>query len=49
MALRLLFDEDFDQRIVRGLRARVPAADLVTVQEASADDEWCGQVRYLPL
>lgn len=34
MALRLLFEEDFDQRIVRGLPARVPVADLVTAQEA---------------
>jgi len=32
--LRLLVDEDFDHRIVQGLRARVPSVDLVTVQEA---------------
>ena len=31
--LRLLIDEDFDHRIVRGLLARVPSADLVTIQD----------------
>lgn len=30
--LRLLADEDFDHRILRGLRARVPSVDIVTVQ-----------------
>lgn len=31
--LRLLFDENFNQRILRGLRQRLPAADLLTVQQ----------------
>ena len=31
--LRLLADEDFDHRIVRGLLARMPSIDIVTVQE----------------
>jgi predicted nuclease of predicted toxin-antitoxin system len=32
--LRLLFDENFDQRILRGLRLRVPQLDYVIVQHA---------------
>jgi hypothetical protein len=32
--LRLLFDENFDQRILRGLRLRVPQLDYVVVQHA---------------
>jgi hypothetical protein len=39
--LRLLADENFNGRIVRGLRQREPRLDLVTVQEAGlsgADD-----------
>ena len=31
--LRLLIDENFNQRILRGLRLRVPALDVVIVQE----------------
>ncbi len=31
--LRLLIDENFDQRILRGLRLRYPALDFVVVQE----------------
>ena len=31
--LRLLIDENFNQRILRGLRLRVPALDVVVVQE----------------
>jgi predicted nuclease of predicted toxin-antitoxin system len=32
--LRLLFDENFNHRILRGVRAQLPDADLLTVQEA---------------
>lgn len=32
--LRLAADEDFNQAIIRGLRRRIPGADVVTVQEA---------------
>ena len=32
--LRVFLDENFNQRILRGLRQRLPAADLLTVQEA---------------
>ncbi|HWQ32685.1 MAG TPA: DUF5615 family PIN-like protein [Blastocatellia bacterium] len=31
----MLFDENFDHRILRGLRFRLPEAELLTVQEAS--------------
>jgi predicted nuclease of predicted toxin-antitoxin system len=31
--LRLLVDENFNQRILRGLRLRIPALDYVIVQE----------------
>jgi len=31
--LRLLIDENFNQRILRGLRLRIPALDYVLVQE----------------
>ena len=31
--LRLLIDENFDQRILRGLRLEVPAIDYIVVQE----------------
>lgn len=31
--LRLLIDENFNQRILRGLRLRVPSLDYVVVQE----------------
>jgi hypothetical protein len=33
--LRLLLDENFNQRILRGLRLRIPALDYVTVQETA--------------
>jgi hypothetical protein len=33
--LRLLIDENFNQRILRGLRLRVPALDVAIVQETS--------------
>ena len=33
--LRLLIDENFDQRILRGLRLRVPLLDYVVVQETA--------------
>ena len=33
--LRLLIDENFNQRILRGLRLRVPALDYVVVQETA--------------
>ena len=32
--LRLLFDENVDQDIVRALRRRLPEADTITAQEA---------------
>ena len=32
--LRFLADENFDQRIIRGLLARAPLTDVVTVQDA---------------
>lgn len=32
--LRLLFDENFHHDIVRGVRRRLPEADLLTVQDA---------------
>ena len=32
--LRLLFDENFHHDILRGVRRRLPEADLLTVQEA---------------
>ncbi len=31
--LRLLIDENFDQRILRGLRLEVPGIDYIVVQE----------------
>lgn len=33
-AVRYLFDEDFNGRIVRGVRRRAPVLDTLTVQEA---------------
>jgi predicted nuclease of predicted toxin-antitoxin system len=33
--LRLLTDENFNYKIVRGLRTRIPALDCLTVQEAN--------------
>ena len=33
--LRLLIDENFNQRILRGLRLRIPALDYVIVQETA--------------
>jgi predicted nuclease of predicted toxin-antitoxin system len=33
--LRLLIDENFNQRILRGLRLRVPSLDFVLVQETA--------------
>lgn len=54
--LRFLADENFDGRIVRGLRRRSSRIDVVRVQDVDlgeADDptvlEWEGQVIYLPL
>lgn len=37
--LRLAADEDLDHRIVRGVRQRNPAVDLVRVQEAGLSGE----------
>jgi hypothetical protein len=31
--LQLLLDENFDNRILRGIRRRFPAADVLTVQD----------------
>lgn len=57
--LRLAADENFNNDIVRGLRRRNPSIDLVPIgvaideieifAECSLDNEWEGQVRYLPL
>jgi hypothetical protein len=33
--LRLLIDENFNQRILRGLRLRIPALDYVIIQETA--------------
>jgi hypothetical protein len=48
--LRLVVDEDFNHNILRGVRRRNPAADIVTVQDeglSGADDptvlEWAAQ------
>ena len=48
--LRLLSDEDFNRRIVKGLRRRVPEVDIVRVQDVgmrTRDDpdvlEWASQ------
>jgi hypothetical protein len=41
--LRLLTDENLNQRIVRGLRQRLPEVDCFTVQDAGSfafPDEW---------
>lgn len=35
--LRYLADEDFDNRIVRGLERRVPEVDIVTIQQLGRD------------
>jgi hypothetical protein len=32
--IRFLADEDFDNRVVRGLRQKLPGLDVITVQEA---------------
>ena len=37
-AVRHLFDQDFNGRIVRGVRRRAPSLDTVTVQEAGLSD-----------
>ena len=37
-AVRYLFDEDFNGRIVRGVRRRAPNLDTVTIQEAGLRD-----------
>ena len=37
-AVRYLFDQDFNARIVRGVRRRAPGLDTVTVQEAGLSD-----------
>ena len=37
-AVRYLFDQDFNGRIVRGVRRRAPSLDTVTVQEAGLSD-----------
>jgi Domain of unknown function (DUF5615) len=36
--VRYLFDQDFNGRIVRGVRRRMPSLDTVTVQEAGLSD-----------
>jgi hypothetical protein len=36
--LPLLIDENFNHRILRGLRLRVPALDVVIVQETACKD-----------
>lgn len=37
-AVRYLFDEDFNGRIVRGVRRRLSSLDTITVQEAGLRD-----------
>ena len=37
-AVKYLFDQDFNGRIVRGVRRRAPALDTLTVQEAGLSD-----------
>jgi len=36
--VRYLFDQDFNGRIVRGVRRRMPSLDTVTVQEVGLSD-----------
>jgi hypothetical protein len=43
--LRLLIDENFDARIVRGLKLRLATLDFVFVKEVGLRN----QVQYLPL
>jgi len=52
--MRLLFDENFDNDIIRGLRRRNPGLDLIRVQDVglrSADDptilEWAANQGYI--
>lgn len=54
--LRLIADEDFNRRIVRGLRRRMPELDIVRVQDtelSGADDpevlEWAADQERLVL
>jgi hypothetical protein len=54
--LRLATDEDFNNRILRGLLRRSPGLDIVRVQDAGltgcrdeVEGEWEGQVRFPPL
>jgi hypothetical protein len=47
-AVRLLFDEDFNGRIIRGVRRRA-IDEIVLIGEASAVEEWLGLNAYLPL
>jgi hypothetical protein len=37
-AVRYLFDQDFNGRIVRGVRRRLPNLDTITVQEAGLSE-----------
>ena len=37
-AVKYLFDQDFNGRIVRGVRRRAPSIDTLTLQEASLSD-----------
>jgi len=48
--MRWAADENFNNDIIRGLLRRKPDVDIVRVQdECSLENEWQGQVRYLPL
>lgn len=54
--IRLLADENFNNHILRGIRRRLPSADIVRVQDvevAGADDsdvlEWAAQNRRILL
>lgn len=54
--MKWLTDEDFDNRILRGLRLRIPAIDILRVQDvglAEASDsqilEWAAQNRRILL
>jgi hypothetical protein len=51
--LKLAVDENFNGRILRGLRRALPDIDVVRIQvlvvSAGRAGEWEGQVLFLPL
>ncbi len=46
--LHLLADENFNNNIVRGVLRRKLDADIVLLIECSTENEWEGQIIYLP-